>query len=454
MSALQLSQLESALHAKRLGPDTVICGVVTDSRIVGAGELFVALEGEHFDGHNFLKQAQDRGAAGALVSHFLPLKLPQLQVDDTLQGLAGLASLNRNAFSGPVVGITGSNGKTSVKNLVAAVLSQQGATLATRGNYNNEIGVPLTLLDIAPEHQFAVVEMGASQAGDIAYLCDIARPTIALLLNVMPAHLEGLGSLEGVARTKGEIFDHLGADDTAIINADQPWAERWSQRAKPAAIVDFGLEQAAQVWADKIELLGLQGAHFHLHTPLGSTPIKLKLPGRHSVANALAAVAVGVVCGLSLDQIRQGLEQVQPFAGRLQVLAGAGGATVIDDCYNANPGSVEQAIDLLAECGGRRTLLLGCMRELGDTSAQLHAAVGDYARQAGIDQLWGVGPELLATTRAFGDAGRYFADQSALAKSVEGAFSEQDTVLVKGSRGAAMERVLDVLLGCKARAED
>ena len=446
MRAMRMSELAGPLAATLLGADREIRGVTTDSRRVCEGDLFVALCGERFDGHDYLAQAAAAGAAGAVVSRAVETPLTLLKAADTQAALGRLGAYNRGLYRGPLVAITGSSGKTTVKNMVRAVLAQRGQTLATEGNFNNEIGVPLTLLRLAPEHRFAVVEMGAARAGDIAWLCELGRPTVALLLNAGSAHLESFGSVEGVAAAKGEIFDGLGSDDVAVINADQSWAGQWRERAAPARVIDFGLQQPAAVSASDIRSHGVEGVSFTAHTPAGDIAVRLGLPGVHNVANALAATAVGLACGLSLEEIGAGLAQAAPVSGRLAVGHTPAGATVVDDCYNANPGSVRAAIDILAGCDGRRTLLLGAMRELGAESAALHREVGAYARSAGIDRLWGVGEELLPSVEAFGTGGRHFADRVAAIAALPGAFGRDDTVLVKGSRGSAMELVLAALL--------
>jgi UDP-N-acetylmuramoyl-tripeptide--D-alanyl-D-alanine ligase len=453
MRNMTLSELREPLAAQLLGDDQSITGVSTDSRTVKAGDLFVALHGEHFDGHDYLQQVQSEGAAAALVSAPVSGSLSQLQVVDTQRALGQLGALNRQQFSGPLVAITGSSGKTTVKNMVHAVLAQRGETLATEGNFNNEIGVPLTLLRLRPEHQFAVVEMGAAKAGDIDWLCELARPTVALLLNAMPAHLQGFGSVEGVAAAKGEIYDRLDATDTAIINADQPWAKQWRKRAAPATVLDFGVQQPAAISARAMQSRGVEGVSFTVSTPVGDMVMRLRLPGVHNVANALAAVAVGLACDLSLTEIRDGLESLQPVSGRLRSLRSSDGAVVVDDCYNANPGSVRAAIDLLASCPGRRTLVLGAMRELGEDSEALHLEMGAYARDAGIDQLWGVGQELEGCVATFGAGGRYFENRSAILNALQGQFGEGDTVLIKGSRSAGMEQVLHALLPSQSQGE-
>jgi UDP-N-acetylmuramoyl-tripeptide--D-alanyl-D-alanine ligase len=446
MRAMTLSELQLPLAGQLRGGDCDFFAVSTDSRAVASGDLFVALRGESFDGHDYIAQVAEAGAAAALVSRAVDVQLPQLQVADTQEALGRLGAYNRAQYRCPLVAITGSSGKTTVKNMVCAVLSQRGKTLATEGNFNNEIGVPLTLLRLEPDCEFAVVEMGAAREGDIAWLCELGRPTVSLLLNAMPAHLQGFGSVEQVAAAKGEIFDGLEAGDVAVINADQPWAAQWRTRAGDASVIDYSMGGDAAVSIVQSQSHGIEGSDFVAGTPAGEVSVRLALPGEHNMGNALAAVAVGLACGLTLDEIRAGLESVQPVAGRLSTARAGGGALVIDDCYNANPGSVRAAIDTLAQCGGRRTLVLGAMRELGDTSEALHREVGDYARDARLEQLWGVGEELKPAVAAFGGEGRWFADCDAAVAALKGRFGDGDTVLVKGSRGARMERVLQALL--------
>jgi UDP-N-acetylmuramoyl-tripeptide--D-alanyl-D-alanine ligase len=445
MRAMSLAELQAPLSGLLVGDDYSFTSVVTDSRSIERGALFVALQGENFDGHEFVSAAARAGAGAALVSRELDVALPLLQVEDTQRALGLLGAYNREQFQGMLVAITGSSGKTTVKNMVSAVLSRRGKTLATEGNFNNEIGVPLTLLRLEPEFEFAVVEMGAAALGDIRWLCQLGRPAVSLLLNAMPAHLEGFGSLEQVAMAKGEIFDGLGKGDVAVINADQPWAAAWRERAGAANVIDFSVEGEAQVSLLRQSSLGIEGAQFTVQTPLGDCDIGLALPGQHNVANALAAIAVGLACELTLDEIREGLASVRPVAGRLSASRNKAGTLVIDDCYNANPGSVRAAIDTLAVSGGRRTLVLGAMRELGANSAALHRASGEYARDAGLERFWGVGEELREAVAAFGAGGRWFADCAAAVQALPGQFDSEDVVLIKGSRGARMERVLQGL---------
>ena len=446
MRAMSLSELTAPLQATLSGADVEFSHVSTDSRSLRAGDLFVALQGENFDGHQYLPQVVAAGAGAALVSRPVEDELPQLLVQDTQRGLGHLGAYNRQLYRGPLVAITGSSGKTTVKNMVHAVLSSQGQTLATQGNFNNEVGVPLTLLRLAPDVEYAVVEMGAARAGDISWLCELGKPSVAVLLNAMPAHLQGFGSVDDVAAAKGEIFDGLGAGDCAIINADQPWAGQWRRRAGAASILDFGLQQSAAISASAIQPRGVEGVTFIVSTPAGEMPVRLALPGVHNVANALAAIAVGLACRLPLAQICAALAEVRAVPGRLLSSQSPTGATIIDDCYNANPGSVRAAIDLLASCPGRRTLMLGAMKELGSDSDALHAEVGEYAAASGIEQLWGVGEELQSTVAAFGAGARHFADRAALLQCLEGEYDSGDTVLLKGSRSAGMEQVLQALL--------
>ncbi len=445
MRTLHLKELRRPLEASLVGADVEISGVSTDSRSVGHGDLFVALRGDNFDGHDFVSQAAEQGAAAALVDRETDVAIPQLQVADTQRALGRLGAYNRDSYRGPLVAITGSSGKTTVKNMVAAILSQRGKTLATEGNFNNEIGVPLTLLRLSPDCEFAVVEMGAAAVGDIAWLCELARPTVSLLLNVMPAHLEGFGSIERVARTKGEIFDGLDAGDVAVINADQQWAADWRRRADAARVIDFSRDGGAAVYLERSESRGVAGSRFVANTPAGELAVELQLPGEHNVSNALAAIAVGLACELTLDEIRRGLETVRPVAGRLSAQRSPAGALLIDDCHNANPGSVRAAIDTLATESGTRTLVLGTMRELGEDSEAMHRECGEYAREAGIERFVGVGDELRAAVAAFGAGGRWYADCEQAVRAMAHELSSADVVLVKGSRGARMERVLQGL---------
>lgn len=448
MSAISLEQLSEAMPAsivKRVAGDAVFKRVSTDTRNIKAGDLFVALRGEHFNGNEFVAGALTQGAVAALVDQVPPVDMPYLVVDDTREALGIVARCNRRRFKGKLIALTGSAGKTTVKEMLAAIFSEEAPTLATEANLNNEIGVPKTLLKISPEHHFAVVEMGAAKAGDIAYLCQFAEPDITLLTNAMSAHIEGFGSLDNVAKTKGEIFDYTARDGSAVINWDSPFKEQWLERAKPSKIKTFSLNnKQADVYAKNIELVVGKGAAFTLCCEQGEANIQLLLLGRHNVSNALAAAAVAITSGISLEKIRLGLEKLKPVAGRLQCLSSEKGTTVIDDSYNANPDAVKAAIDVLAECSGKRCLVLGVMAELGAEAATMHKDMGAYAKEKQIEQLIAIGEYAQDVTSGFGQQGKAFAEIEQLLSNLE-EVERSDVVLVKGSRSAKMERVVDAL---------
>jgi UDP-N-acetylmuramoyl-tripeptide--D-alanyl-D-alanine ligase len=448
MRSYTLSELTEPLAARMLGVDAHFDTVSTDSRNIQPGELYVALSGENFDGHRFVTQVTELGACGAVVSRPGPFPIPALQVDDTRRALGQLGALNRRHFSGEVVAITGSSGKTTVKNMLSAILQSRGETLATAGNFNNEIGLPLTLLRLQPQHQYAVLEMGASRPGDISYLCELAQPTVSVVLNAQPAHLQGFGCVDDVARSKGEILSALDGRGTAVFNADSEYAPLWRKLSGEAACLEFGFADQAAVRAVDIETAAVDGSSFTLRTPAGELAVRLSLSGRHNIANALAATAAALSVGASLEQVRAGLAGLVPEPGRLNKCTTATGATVFDDSYNANPGSMKAAIDVLAGSPGRRWLVLGAMGELGEGSASLHADVARYARARGIDVLWGTGGgDAREAVSAFGESGRYFENRDELAAAMTGCIGAGDVVLVKGSRSAGMETVVAVLCG-------
>ncbi|MEO7557796.1 MAG: UDP-N-acetylmuramoyl-tripeptide--D-alanyl-D-alanine ligase [Gammaproteobacteria bacterium] len=444
MIRMQLSQAAKAINASHRGADVEFCGVSTDTRSLQTDNLFVALAGPHFDAHDFLAQAQAKGAAAAMVNKPSNTALPTLTVADTRSGLAHLASNWRGQFSLPLVAITGSNGKTTVKEMIAAILHQVGPTLVTQGNLNNDIGLPLTLLRLDASHRFAVIEMGANHPGEIACLTDIARPSVALITNAGPAHLEGFGSLEGVAHAKGEIFAGLNAQGTAVLNADDTFSALWRGLIGARRCLSFGLEHSADVSAHwKIQDGGNQ---LQVRTPAGDIDIHLALPGRHNVMNALAASAAALAAGAGLNEIKRGLEAMQPVKGRLQIKPGLCGARLIDDTYNANPGSLTAALEVLAQEPAQQWLVLGDMAELGSTGGAQHEAVGRQARSLGIDRLFTVGELSRLAAAGFGSAARHFTGQeeliAALRDELAAAQPQQVSVLIKGSRSAGMERVV------------
>lgn len=417
-------------------------GVGTDTRTLRAGELFVALEGPRFDGHDYLESAAAAGAAGALVRRAHPA-LPCLEVADPQVALAQLAAAWRARFELPLVAVTGSSGKTTVKELIAAALAGAGPVLATRGNRNNHIGVPLTLLELRDTHRAAVVEMGMSHAGEITHLAELARPTVGVISNAGAAHLEGLGSVAAVARAKGELIEHLPPDAVAVLNADDAYLSLWQQLAGTRRVCTFGLGTDADVTAH-YRLLA-DGSEVELLTPAGSAHARLQLLGRHNVRNALAATAAALAAGRPLSEIAAGLGRVRPVPGRLFPLAGRNGARVIDDSYNANPLSVQAAIEVLGALPGRRLLVLGDMAELGTEAPALHAQCGATARAAGVDRLLTLGPLSAAAASAFGTGACALDDRAALIDALEPLLQADATVLVKGSRSAGMEKVVQAI---------
>jgi len=442
-----LQQAAAVLRGELHGEDRSFMGVSTDTRALEAGQLFFALVGPRFDGHDFLGEAGDRGAAGAVVSRDATAPVPCVRVPDTLRGLGELAKDWRRRFDLPVVGITGSAGKTTVKEMIAAILGEVGPLLVTRGNLNNEIGVPLTLFRLAAVHRFAVIEMGANHPGEIARLAAMARPAVGIVTLAGAAHLEGFGTVEGVARAKGELFAALPDDGVAVINADDCYASLWRRLAGSRRVITFGLGPGADFSAREIRLQvdGGAGVEFRLTSPLGETAVSIPLAGRHNVLNALGAAAAASAAGADLDHIRSGLARTPTVKGRMQLAAGAGGCTIIDDTYNANPGSVRAALEFLTGMEGKPWAVLGDMGELGSQAARLHAEIGSYARSIGVERLFAVGPLSRETVASFGAGAQGFADVDSLARALRPLLRADINVLVKGSRSMGMERVVAAL---------
>ncbi|NOX76282.1 MAG: UDP-N-acetylmuramoyl-tripeptide--D-alanyl-D-alanine ligase [Gammaproteobacteria bacterium] len=475
MSTCQLTMKEVAdiVQGRLFGPDKcadmVFTGVSTDSRSLQATQLFVALTGPHFNGCDFMLDAVSRGAAALLLPELqldrpeqkasqketlrkkalrqkvLRQIVPQIIVSDTQTALMQLAAAWRQRFTIPLVAVTGSNGKTTVKEMLAAIFAQTGTVHATRGNLNNEIGVPLTLLELNEHHTAAIIEQGASRSGDIAYLTKITRPTVALVTNAGDAHLEGFGDLDTVARTKGEIFEHLPADGIAVINADDPYAAQWRAQSGDATVIHFGLNTwdggKPDVWGQwQID------SPLKIHTSNGEFSVQLALAGRHNAINALAATAVALAVGFSLVDIKRGLESLQVIPGRLQWKASVNGVRLLDDTYNANPASLASSLAVLAACPGDLYLVLGDMAELGDAAISLHQAAGRQARAAGVQRLYATGEYSRHAVTAFGDQAWHFADQADMVERLREDLTPDTTLLVKGSRSAHMEWVVDALL--------
>ncbi|MGQ0586634.1 MAG: UDP-N-acetylmuramoyl-tripeptide--D-alanyl-D-alanine ligase [Gammaproteobacteria bacterium] len=445
-----MSDLARRLEAPLHGSDARFTRVTTDSRQLAPGDLFVALKGERFDGHEFIEQARQAGAAGALVSEAQASNLPQVIVQDTLAGLQDYAVSWRGDFHIPVIGVTGSNGKTTVKQMLAGICARRGPVLATAGNLNNHIGVPLTLLSLREEHRTAVIEMGANHPGEIARLAGIARPEIGVVTNAGDAHLEGFGSREGVAQAKGELFAALGGHGIAVINADDEYAPLWRELAGEADQLTFGLSESANVRALEPRPEPPEaptGMDFTLETPEGTQGVRLPLPGLHNVRNALAAAACAVALGMDARDIASGLLNVRQVAGRLSWKRAHNGARLLDDTYNANPTSLRAGLELLGAVRARRWLVLGGMAELGRGAEQLHHAAGEDARALGIERLYALGPLARHAAAGFGAGAVHFEDVDALVAEIRERLAPDVAVLVKGSRSARMERVVAGLTG-------
>lgn len=428
--------------------------VTIDTRKLQSGDLFVALPGPNFDGHDYVSYAAEHGAKAALVEHPVQNAIPEVVVADARLALGEFASGWRDHFDYPVIAITGSNGKTTVKQLTAGIARSHGATLATQGNLNNDLGVPLTLLNMRDDHRTAVIEMGANHAGEIAYLAKLARPTIGVVNNAAPSHLEGFGDLDGVARAKGELFENMQDGGTAIINADDNYADLWRELASPRRILSFSLHATADFTVNTETLyVNTDHSRFTLFTPDGPVDVTLPLPGEHNVSNALAAAACAWAAGAKREHIAQGLSQVSNVGGRLQVKQSYLGACVVDDTYNANPASLSAALRWAGSLKMPVWLVLGDMRELGAQEVALHSEAGRQARESGVERLFTLGELSKNAAQSFGRGAEHFDDVESLLNTLIHDLGSGRVVLVKGSRGMRMERVVSALLGNEQAGE-
>ena len=455
MNALwKASDVAAACGGTLSGPDVDIAGFSTDSRAVKAGDLFVALRGERFDAHDFIADVQAAGAAAAVIAADCAHTTGTLiRVADTRAALGDIARAWRSRFTLPLIGVTGSNGKTTVKEMIAAILRAHAvsvgwnpdvAVLATRGNLNNDIGVPLMLFGLRATHRMAVIEMGMNHPGEIAWLAGMARPTVALVNNAQREHLEFMNSVAEVARENGDVFDALGADGIAVVNADDDFADYWCGRNAARRVLRFGLDHAAEVFATATPE-GL-GYRLDLRGAFGTARIVLRVPGLHNARNALCAATAALAAGADMAAVVWALNRFEGVKGRQQVRAGLAGSTVIDDSYNANPDSVRAAIDVLATASGRRILVLGDMGEVGDQGPEFHREAGAYARERGIDALHALGEASTHAVAAFGTGALHYADHASIADALRPQLDARTTVLVKGSRFMRMERVAEALL--------
>jgi len=452
MSMTTLANVADQIGGRLIGDDQSFDAVSTDTRSLQPGQLWFALHGERFNANEFIDRAAELGAVGAVVDHKLDTNIAQIEVKDTRKALGDFAAAWRRTMDIPVVGITGSNGKTTVKEMVAAILrasfGSDDAVLATKGNFNNDIGLPLTVLELREHHQAAVIEMGASAAGEIEYLAGIAAPQVGIVNNAAAAHLEGFGSLAGVASAKGEMFTALPEGGVAIINRDDAFYDYWSSSCSHCAQISFGQNAAADFVVTDIEEDAKAGElRFLLRSPLGMHPLHLPMVGRHNVLNAAAAAAAAVSCGVDMEAIEQGLAAMANVSGRLQAVTTAGGVHLFDDTYNANPDSVGAAIEFLASQPGERWLVLGDMGELGANAAELHSGIGLKAREAGIDRLLCTGELSHNTVAAWGndETGRWFEGVGDLIEELRDNAVAGAHVLIKGSRFMGLERVVRAL---------
>lgn len=461
MSVRDAVRALASREARSAGADEVrFDGVCTDSRALQSGQLFVALRGERFDGHEFVTAAAGHGAVAAMVdarwaaAHEAETgaDLALIVVDDTRLALGTLAGAWRARFALPVLGVSGSNGKTTVKEMCAAILRAQAqadgfgeeSVLATHGNLNNDIGLPLTLLQLRDFHRAAVIEMGMNHPGEIAYLAALAAPTVGIVNNAQRAHLQGLGTVEEVAQEKGCLYEALGAAGIAVINADDSQSGYWRARNLERPTVTFGIDHAADV-RGSCTLRGF-GSHLEIHTSQGTLEVELQVPGMHNARNAVGAAAACLAAGVSPQAVVDGLQNFTGTPGRLQRRSGPGGAVILDDSYNANPDSVRAGIDVLATMPGHTWLVLGDMGEVGGSSAQVHDEIGGYAKSKGIDGLFALGDMSAIAARNFGEGGFHFHSPEALVKALATRLGADSVVLVKGSRFMRMERVADALV--------
>jgi UDP-N-acetylmuramoyl-tripeptide--D-alanyl-D-alanine ligase len=453
---MDLQEAALATDGTAVGGNAAFQSVSTDSRSVQSDQLFVALRGDRFDGHEFIASVASQGAVAAMVDRSWaasnPVPLPLLVVEDTRLGLGKLGAAWRTRFDLPLIGVTGSNGKTTVKEMCAAILRAQArlagfdpdlAVLATKGNLNNDIGLPLMLLRMSGNHRSAVIEMGMNHPGEIGYLTRLARPTVALVNNAQRAHLQGMGSVNEVAREKGAIYEGLCPEGVAVINADDAFAGYWKALNVGRRTLTFGLSAGADVTA-RCTTHGF-ASDVMLTSPKGETRFRLQVPGQHNVRNALAAAAACLAAGMSLEAVADGLGGYSGTAGRLHLRKGCGGAVVIDDSYNANPDSMRAGIAVLAATPGRKVLVIGDMGEIGEQSFQYHDEIGGYAKSEGVDYLFGLGEMSEVAARNFGEGGYHFNRLDDLVAAVKAELNADTVVLVKGSRFMKMERVVDAI---------
>lgn len=444
-----LSEITKVTNGVLAGDDAAIQSFSINTRTLQPGDLYVAIKGQQFDGNEFISEAESAGASATMIHPGFSSAIPHIIVNDTRLALAQLAGAWRDKAKAKVVGITGSNGKTTVKEMTAAVLSTAGSVLFTQGNLNNDFGVPLTLLRLDDQHQFAVIEMGANHLGEIAYTSAIAKSDVVILNNAGAAHIEGFGSLDGIAKGKGEIVETLKADGIAVLNKDDKYFDYWTSLAGSRKVISFGFNENADVRAQSIKTEIIDNAFattFELLAQGVSINVNLKLAGQHNVKNALAATSAGLVLGLKLEQIKNGLESVKPVTGRLQPLISHLGNIVIDDTYNANADSLKAGVEVLINCRGPHWVVLGAFNELGPDSPKIHEDIGNLLSSKGVVRLLAIGSDAKNSVQSFGKGATFFASQEELINTLNEELTGIESILIKGSRTQRMENVAAALV--------
>jgi len=454
MSGCQLSVVDAttAMDGELIGEAVVFSGVSIDTRTLEQGELFFAIAGPNFDGHEYVEEAKNRGAIAVVVERKVETTLPQIVVKSSHDALGVLAALWRLSLKPPVIAITGSNGKTSVKEMLFSIMSEQGNTFATKGNLNNDLGVPLSLLSIDASHAAIIIEMGANHPKEIEYLARLARPNISLVNNAAAAHLEGFGDLDGVANAKGEIYQGLCLGGYGIVNNDDHYADMWKGLLSHFDVVTFAIENEADVRGSWNVVA--DGVHIEFKTKAGDFSCDLHLSGKHNVMNALAATSVAIAANVPVDLIKQGLEKVRSVPGRLEMKIGCHGSKIIDDTYNANPTSTHAALAVLENYSGKKCFVLGDMGELGDDAQTLHAEIGEKAKSLGIDYFYGIGELSKSAVKAFGDGAKHFDAYHELVGQIKSQMNNKLTVLVKGSRSMQMNKVVSACMASNESVSD
>lgn len=444
-----LSEIATVVNGRLSGKDLEIVSSSIDTRTLSEGDLYIAIKGQNYDGHSFINKAKQVGAIGVLVGREVKTDLPQIIVNDTRLALAKLAGAWKRKVGVKTVAITGSNGKTTVKEMIAAILAIDAEVLATQGNLNNDIGVPLTLLNLNEQHRYAVIEMGANHAGEIKYSSRYVQPDVAVITNAGVAHIEGFGSLKGIARAKGEIIQSLKQGDVAVLNKDDEFYQLWLEMAEGKKVITFGVNKTADIRADKI-VSGIRNnefvTRFKLLTTCEEISIKLSLAGKHNVINALAAAASCLAVGIGLQQIKQGLEKMKPVTGRLQPVIAEKGNIIIDDSYNANPGSFKVALEVLMQCEGEPWVILGALGEMGPDSVKIHEELAELIKSKNVVRLLAIGSDAKYTSRTFGIGATFFSTQDQLIKELKMKLKGNETLLIKGSRAQKMENIVAALV--------